>query len=95
MSGCLPVIATPVYDADKRCHTACCVGCCSCGTYDVGNTGSEGDTGRPRFGCNASLRKEVGPCPGGSGCWNGAERAFNLSTGAWLNKTAFADVEAR
>lgn len=73
-------------------HCVCAVPC-SCGTFDVGATGSEGDTGSPRFGCNASLRKEVGPCLGGPGCWNGVERRFNLSTGAWMNETAFKSVE--
>jgi len=70
-----------------------CAAPCSCGTFDIGATGSEGDTGSPRFGCNASLRKEVGPCLGGPGCWNGVERRFNLSTGAWMNETAFKSVE--
>lgn len=35
-----------------------------CGTFDIGNTGSVGDAPArgPRFGCNGSLRKEVGVC---------------------------------
>jgi hypothetical protein len=57
----------------------------SCGTYDVGLTGSEGDTGKPRFGCNASLRKELLHCGATSaGCVNGMERAFDFVTGALL-----------
>jgi hypothetical protein len=70
---------------------------CSCSTYDVGNTGSVGDTGKPRFGCNGSLRKEVGPCldPRPQACVNGVEARFDLSTGAFLTENPFTSVETR
>lgn len=60
------------------------------------STGSVGDTGRPRFGCNASLRLEVAPCDAvGPQCVNGVEAAVDLATGAFLPETAFASVEAK
>jgi len=62
----------------------------------VGNTGSVGDTKLPRFGCNGSLRWEVGPCTTGApSCVNGVEAAIDLATGAFLPETAFASVEAK
>lgn len=66
-----------------------------CGTFDVGGTGSVGDTGRPRFGCNGSLRWELAPCPAGPQCVNGIEAALDLTTGQFLPQTAFASVEAK
>ena len=69
---------------------------CSCGTFDVGNTGSIGDTGKPRFGCNASLRWELAPCEAGPpSCVNGFEAAIDLATGAFLPENPFTSLEAK
>jgi hypothetical protein len=65
-----------------------------------------GDTGRPRFGCNASIRKELIGCNPGTqqnptpSCWiNTAgipyERRFNLADGTWMNENVFAALQAK
>jgi hypothetical protein len=78
-------------------HVSCthCNGVgCSCGTYDVGNTGSEGSRFRPRFGCNGSLRKEIAPCLSkGPECVNGVEARYDLATGKYLPETVFEGLE--
>lgn len=65
----------------------------SCGTFDIGNTGSVGDTGKPRMGCNASLRKELMLCDATTGnptcASNGQDKLLNLTTGELLNVGAF------
>jgi hypothetical protein len=80
-------------------HVSCthCNGVgCSCGTYDVGNTGSEGSRFRPRFGCNGSLRKEIAPCLSkGPECVNGVEARYDLATGKYLPETVFEGLENR
>jgi hypothetical protein len=92
------------------CHpsllTNCLPSCCasptaspcplSCGTFDVGGTGSFGDTGKPRFGCNGSLRWELPPCTSlGPQCVDGYEAAIDLATGAFLPENPFQSLVAK
>lgn len=63
------------------------------------DTGSVGDTGKPRFGCNASLRKELGACQGQNciteGAAIGQDKLLNLTSGEVFNEGAFQLLQAK
>lgn len=78
---------------------SCCffdASACSCGTFDVGDTNSFGDTKQPRFGCNGSLRWELAKCEGPAPqCVNELEAAIDIATGALLPQTPFTSLQAK